>query len=241
MRAANVLDLGCGNGVYGSILSELDRRVHGVDISEDSVERCRVLGIYDSVSVSPADRLPFDDNYFDIVFSTEVLEHIENVSSAIREVTRVLSTNGIFVLTTTLYSGSIWTYWGQSKLGYHSIGKRLHELLRYMLGFVSKKEQERFVRTWCFEPLGGHFHGFHVRQLKRLLALHGLETKRMKKFYSIKPIPLLNGGRLGYVMKKRFPINMILLPVSIAIEIANFVLQFLGVGANNIFLVASKA
>lgn len=240
VRAGHVLDLGCGNGAYAPVLAEQGRTVHGIDISETAVDTCRKLGLYETVTRSRADLLPFSDNYFAAAFSTEVLEHIEDVSPTMSEVVRVLSDGGVCVLTTTLYAGSIWTYWGQSEIGRHGVATRIRECGRYLAGFVSQREQERFIRTWCFEPLGGHYHGFHVRQLRQLFNATGLKVKRVTRLYAVEPIPLLGGGRLGHVMHKPFPANVLLLPVALIIRMANVALRFAGLGANNVLMVGQK-
>jgi hypothetical protein len=72
------------------------------------------------------------------------------------------------------------------------------------------------------------------------VALHGLKTLNVRKFYALEPIPLLGNGHVTYAMKKRFPINIILLPLAITIRIANAVLMLARVGANNVFMVAQK-
>lgn len=51
-----------------------------------------------------AERLPFEDNTFDIVASHEVFEHIEDVPAAVREIKRVLKPGGITYNTVHLFT-----------------------------------------------------------------------------------------------------------------------------------------
>ena len=41
--------------------------------------------------------MPFEDNFFDIVFVLDILEHVEDLDKAIDEIKRVLNTNGIII------------------------------------------------------------------------------------------------------------------------------------------------
>ncbi|MFC1761544.1 class I SAM-dependent methyltransferase [Planctomycetota bacterium] len=107
-----LLDFGCGAGVYAEALSDLGGEVSACDISEDCIAAC--VGKYSSVFLltEPAD-LPF--NHFDMIFSTEVLEHIKDYNNVIRHFYRTLRLNGIVLLTTSAYSTSVFTMLYQAK------------------------------------------------------------------------------------------------------------------------------
>ena len=239
-KFASALDLGCGNGIYGEVLHRYAKSVTGSDHAQASVEKCRSLGIYDEITQSDACQLSFESENFDLVFSTEVLEHIEDYEKALQEIARVLKKNGILTLTTTLYGGSIWTYWVASKQEGHSWSRRLKEFFTYLRGYFDSKTQETFIRQWCFEPLGGHYHGFHTRQLAVGIRKAGFGKIRMQPFYAFEPIPILQGGNLGYIMEKRFPLNLALLPVALMVSLLNLLLRKGGLFANNVFVDARK-
>ena len=57
----------------------------GSDHAQASVEKCRSLGIYDEITQSDACQLSFESENFDLVFSTEVLEHIEDYKRRFRK------------------------------------------------------------------------------------------------------------------------------------------------------------
>lgn len=73
-----VLDVGCDEAVLHKLLPELDYT--GVDIG----------GTPDvKLDLEKIDRLPFDDNAFDCVFCTDVLEHLDNLHLIFEELIRV--------------------------------------------------------------------------------------------------------------------------------------------------------
>jgi len=94
-----VLDAGCGTGRATAALARRDADVVAVDIGERLVthtrERCSCRPVVGSVIA-----LPFADATFDVVLSTEVIEHIPHPSQAVREFGRVLKRGGHLVLST---------------------------------------------------------------------------------------------------------------------------------------------
>jgi ubiquinone/menaquinone biosynthesis C-methylase UbiE len=100
-----VLDIGCGWGHFIELVIEKYpfNEVWGVDISTSVIERNKAKndgGIYYQQYVGHMDKVP--DNYFDVVFSGEVLEHMDDPADLIKDACRVLKTGGSFVLTTPL-------------------------------------------------------------------------------------------------------------------------------------------
>jgi SAM-dependent methyltransferase len=90
-----VLDFGCGRGVMVDYLHSLGYDSFGCDIStgwekfpDSPVDR---LGL---ISMEPY-RLPYEDNTFDVVFSTSVLEHAKNQEVYFTEIHRVLKVGGV--------------------------------------------------------------------------------------------------------------------------------------------------
>lgn len=95
LEGATMLDLGCGLGLYTRQLQRFSNRVVGIDVEAPRVAQgaARVPGLL----VARGEDLPFRDNTFDIVFSNEVLEHVDDDARTVREVVRVLKPGGHFV------------------------------------------------------------------------------------------------------------------------------------------------
>jgi ubiquinone/menaquinone biosynthesis C-methylase UbiE len=98
-KSARILDYGCGSGILNLLLllKGYDE-VHGVDVVEKFDSRILQLMNFDNASFSllgEDDPLPFDDNSFDVISSSLVLEHVKNVDLYYSEAARVLKPGGV--------------------------------------------------------------------------------------------------------------------------------------------------
>jgi 2-polyprenyl-3-methyl-5-hydroxy-6-metoxy-1,4-benzoquinol methylase len=90
---ASVLDVGCGEGVLTHAWAERlgDRRVVGVDLQDDKLERewaTRQRANLEFLATAGED-LPFADNEFELVAAIEVLEHVPDPRHTLAEMARV--------------------------------------------------------------------------------------------------------------------------------------------------------
>lgn len=106
LTGRRVLDLGCGFGWFARWAKEQGAEaVHGVDISQNMLERARRLseeGKHDGITYQLADldglRLPERDNgAYDMVFSSLAFHYLEHLPDLIGEAHRVLKQQGRFV------------------------------------------------------------------------------------------------------------------------------------------------
>jgi len=95
-RAA--LDVGCAEGFFmGALRERFQADMWGVDISDVAVEKLhRATGM--PAAAADATRLPFADGSFDLVYSTEVIEHVLDPELMLSEMQRV--SRGIVLVTT---------------------------------------------------------------------------------------------------------------------------------------------
>ena len=92
-----ILDVGCHTGYLLKMIKNQNSstKCYGVDI-DDAV----LNPIVDNCDLRKADvkNMPFNDKYFDIVFATDVLEHVDEIDTAVKEIKRVIKSNGVAVL-----------------------------------------------------------------------------------------------------------------------------------------------
>jgi SAM-dependent methyltransferase len=239
-RDGIALDFGCGSGPYLPYLKQSSLEVVGVDISPEAIKQAGTKN-YKAVQLIDQGKAPLADQSAAIVFSTEVLEHIEDADAAMREFHRLLKAGGLLILTTTMYFSSINVYLSTAIQEKHSPVKILREILHYLFGFISRCQQELFVRRWCYQPLGGHFHGFKPNHLKKMIADAGFEVIETHPVYIFKPIGFCRFSDVKSVNAAfRFPVNLPVMLVMLMISAVNACLKKLKLGANNIYLVARK-
>lgn len=103
-REDRTLDLGCGLGYFSEIMADGGARVAGMDLSMDSLRgvKARIRGQFIRGS---AQRLPFRDGVFTKVLFTDVIEHLEDDRSAVREIWRVSRDGAEVVITTAALEG----------------------------------------------------------------------------------------------------------------------------------------
>jgi ubiquinone/menaquinone biosynthesis C-methylase UbiE len=97
-----VLDIGCGQGICSENVDLSSTAYIGVDPSLFLIERAKQ--IYNKPNctfvVGNAYSLPIEDNSVDAAFSITVWFHLENLSKASEELSRVLSDGGRFMIVT---------------------------------------------------------------------------------------------------------------------------------------------
>ena len=95
-----VLELGCGSGGLASVLDEKGVSIIASDIAQTAIDHAQKQHPDIDFRVHSGDKLPYDDQSFDIVMSFDVLEHLPNVDQHLSEVRRVLKPDGYYLLQT---------------------------------------------------------------------------------------------------------------------------------------------
>lgn len=100
-KGEKILDIGCGPGFYSRHLVNSGSKVTAIDFSKDYIKQAKsYVGNKANFIVADASSLPFEDNHFDKLLVTEVIEHVQNYKDILKEVLRVLRPNGSAVITT---------------------------------------------------------------------------------------------------------------------------------------------
>ena len=85
------LDVGCRDGFYSGLLEEKGYRVVSIDVQKR----------YENTMLADANQeLPFQDGIFNLIWCSEVIEHLANVGKTLDSFDRVLKPGGKMILTT---------------------------------------------------------------------------------------------------------------------------------------------
>lgn len=101
---AHILEIGAGNGKQAAEIAAAGFRVDAIDVEDSNYSGHRIYNIknYDG------NKIPYDNDMFDIVFSSNVLEHIKNLESMHLEIIRVLKPEGYVVHVLPTHT---WRFW----------------------------------------------------------------------------------------------------------------------------------
>ncbi len=100
-----VADIGCGAGSQAALWAQLGHEVSGLDVNAALVaiaaRRASVVGLAIRFDVGSATALPYGDASMDVCLLPELLEHVADWESCLREAARVLKPGGVLYLSTT--------------------------------------------------------------------------------------------------------------------------------------------
>jgi 2-polyprenyl-3-methyl-5-hydroxy-6-metoxy-1,4-benzoquinol methylase len=107
-----VLDIGCGSGYGSAELSRGATGVIGLDVSTEAIQYARAEFPLDNLRfiAASATSLPFASETFGLATGFEVIEHLSDWENLILEAHRVLSADGLFLVSTPNKS-----YYGESR------------------------------------------------------------------------------------------------------------------------------
>jgi len=113
-----ILDVGCGTGASLVDFKKMFGRrveVYGVDVVAIQIdlakEKIKKHGVWAEAVWYDGETLPFANNYFDAVYTSDVLGHVKNVPSWLKELNRVLKDEGVLAM------------FAESKLGRHAYAR----------------------------------------------------------------------------------------------------------------------
>jgi SAM-dependent methyltransferase len=154
-----VLDLGCGAGRFVRALGEHGADPVGVEIAEAALDRARENAPgADLRLLDPDGALPLEDGSIDLVWCSEVLEHVADTAQTLSEIRRVLHSGGRLLLTTPY-----------------------HGRVRNTAIALARFEQH-------FDPLGQHLRFYTRDSLASTLARSAFEDVRVRAWGGLPPL-----------------------------------------------------
>ncbi len=226
-----VLDIGCGDGVFASVLFD-DRVDLGIDPDPRELRVARQRGSYTELLECKGDAIPRPDESFNTIFSNSVLEHIPEIEPVLREAWRLLSRDGRFYVTvpSDRFDHYSLGYQGLSSLGLTRAAERYRRLFNgfwrhhhYFTpdgwrslfgrnGFTVVASQEYCPKEVCLTndflvPFGG------PSMVAKKLTGRWMPVKTLRRFYApvlsraVAPLlrvdPALEGGGILFFALKK--------------------------------------
>ncbi len=107
-----LLEIGSGFGTFASYASKQGLKVYGIEPSASRIDISQGLfhlNSTENISIenTPGETLPFPDDFFDVIYSSNVLEHVHDPQAVLEEAVRVLKPGGILQFVIPNY-GSWW-------------------------------------------------------------------------------------------------------------------------------------
>ena len=193
-----VLDVGCGAGQVAKAVkgARPDMQVFACDVSRSALEAASASPDGVDFRLATAERLPFPDGEFDFVWIFDVLEHVEDPESVLREVARVLKPDAGFHIVLPLE--------GQPRTLYRLVGTGTRWTAKVRHGGhiqIFSAERFRSMAASCGLPVTRTRWSYHVTlQVLDLLYFTWLD-RRGPVSGSVEDMSAARGGLTGRVMR----------------------------------------
>lgn len=145
----NILDIGCGNGLFFERLSEFGRSEFG---SVEGVEPAVELISGDNPNRDRIYICPFDESFqprknYSLILMLDVLEHMENPTAALRHALHVLSPDGALILTVPAFQ---WLWGNHDVMNHHFRRYTKHSFRKEASEAGLEIVRERYFYHWLF-------------------------------------------------------------------------------------------
>jgi ubiquinone/menaquinone biosynthesis C-methylase UbiE len=182
-----ILDLGCGDGVFATILFQ-EQVDTGIDPDASELSSAKRLSGYKELICCGGERIPKEDGSYKTILSNSVLEHIGPIQDVLKEARRILSDDGRMFITVPTHRFEQFT------------------LINQMLCAFGLKERSKKFRSF-FNRFWKHYHTYDAARWTRLFDESGFSVVSSRE-YNPKTTCLLHDGlvplSIGSFLSRRF-------------------------------------
>jgi len=173
---ARLIDLGCDDGVWTIELAKRigTKKIFGVDIVEKRIEKAKKKGLIVKKFNLAKDKWPLKSNYFDVVHSNQVIEHISNLDNFISEVYRITKPGGYVVISTE--NASSWHNIFASLMGWQIFSLTNFSIKRGGIGnpLSLHKNSKKHLSSWTHKMI------FNYSGLKEFFQIYKFKKVKIK-------------------------------------------------------------
>jgi len=150
----DILDLGCGTGLCGTLMRPMARRLTGVDLSANMLAHARERAVYSDLEcLELTDYLERCDAEFDLVISADVFIYLGDLAPVFTGVRRALRPGGRFAFSVEAGDPQEWEL-AATRRYRHS--RPYLERLAAAHGFVVEAMEKDVLRREAGDPVDGH-------------------------------------------------------------------------------------
>lgn len=179
LPSGKVIDVGCGTGSLVLKLAQEGYQVIGIDVSDKCIaltrSRVNTDGLSHLVTVSKgsASQSNLPDQSVDAVIAGEVLEHLDDDGSAVREFFRVLKPGGICIITVPA-NPALWNLWDD--MAGHFRRYNQNDLVKL---FESQKFHVESIRYWGFPIMRIYHRLLCLPWAKMIIKREGIDGENL--------------------------------------------------------------
>jgi len=207
---AKIMDIGCGGGLFLSLLKENGAKVIGIELSDSRAQYAKSkhgLEIHKRPIESEFWQKRYV-NHFDAVTLWDVIEHVNFPMQTLRSAANVLKTGGLLLMDTPCRDSF-----------YHRFGEFSYKLTR--------GRYPTFLSAMYSSHLFGHKQIFSTTEMKRLFEAVGLEVVDLQKFHELSfPYEFY----LRKLFKSQLLVNLLLPAVKVFFKLVKIQNKMLVVG-----------
>jgi SAM-dependent methyltransferase len=145
--SVRILDIGCGTGANLEMLSQFGE-AEGVDVSDEALEFCRGKGL--KAQTGLAEKLPFGDETFDITTALDVVEHLDDDISGLKEMYRVTKRGGYSLIFVPAF---MWLWGVQDDISHHRIRYTKRQIVERLRKAGYTIERATYANWTFFAPI----------------------------------------------------------------------------------------
>ena len=179
-KKLKILDVGCGFGDNTIKIKDVcpNSKMYGIDFYEEGLRKCKEHGIITKKVNIEDEKFPFKNNYFDILISNMVVEHIDDLDKFISEQKRILKNDGKLIISTN--NASSW-----------------HNILALIFGWMPFDLTNVTIHLGLGNPLALHKNKLD-KKLKGMRHKRIYTIKYMVDFLKVKGFSNIKSYGVGY-------------------------------------------